>query len=70
MIVTAYKQTDGIFIPFEFLKNIINQEFTQLIVDINIIEYKNEIVRKTSGILKNYNIDGVKYQNKIRNEWK
>jgi len=47
MIVTAYKQSDGIFISFEFLKNIINQEFTQLIVDINIIEYKNEIVRKT-----------------------
>lgn len=69
MIVTAINKNGGIFIPFESIKNLINKEFSKLVVDIKILQYKNEIINKTSGLLKSYNKDGVEYENTIRKEW-
>ena len=36
----------------------------------NSISYLDEILNKTSGLLKARNIDPVKWQREIRNEWK
>ncbi len=70
MLVTAIKQSNGIFIPFENIKEELSQNFTHLILEIEIIEYKNDIIKKTAGILKNFNIDGLEYEKKLRKEWK
>ena len=69
MIVTAIKQADGLFIPYEQLKRILKQEFTKIMLDIKVIEYKNDIINESSGLLNNYNIDAVDFQNTIRDEW-
>jgi len=70
MLVTAIKQYNGIFIPFENFKESLSQNFTHLILEIKIIEYKNDIIKKTSGLLRNSKIDGLTYERDLREEWK
>ena len=70
MLVTAVKQNDGIFIPFDNIKEMLAHNFTHIILDIKIIEYKNDIIKKTSGLLKNSKIDALTYERKLREEWK
>ena len=69
MKVIAYKRRDGLFIPLEQLSQLKNQDFTELKLDIKIIQYKNESVSQTSGLLSGHAEDGVGYQNAIRDEW-
>ncbi len=70
MIVTALKQNNGLFIPLEYLKDIFEIDFTQIKLEINIIEFINDSVKATSGIIKTNKMDGKKYQDKMRKEWK
>jgi hypothetical protein len=69
MIVIALKQNNGLLIPIEYLKDIFDIDFTQIKLEINILEYTNDSVKATSGIIKSNKVDGKKYQDKIRKEW-
>jgi hypothetical protein len=70
MLVKGYIEGKNLLIPNIDMNLISNNK---LFLDIEIIsrdlDNAKKMIRKTSGILKNYNIDGVEYQNKIRNEW-
>ena len=69
MIVTAYKQNSSLFIPTEYIQELFNTDFTQIKLEISVLEFKNDTVKMTSGIIKKNKIDGVKFQNEIRKEW-
>jgi len=70
MLVTALRQNNGIFIPYENIKEIIAQNFTHIVLEIKIIEFKNDIVKKTAGLLKTSKTDGLEYERTLRDEWK
>ncbi len=70
MLVIAVRQSNGLYIPFTDIKNIESKDFSQIVLDIKIVEYKNELVRKTAGIFKNNKTDGLEYERNIRKEWR
>lgn len=67
-IVRPKSQDYTIRIPKEY----INQEVEILVLPFSQIEENDDFVdlaRKTSGILKDKNIDPIKWQKEIRDEW-
>ena len=70
MLVKGYIQDNNLYIPNIDIKQIKNKKIS-LKVEIvtSSTNEKLEIIKNTAGILKNLNIDGLDYQNTIRNEW-
>jgi len=71
--ITALKNDELILhLPKEYLNKTIeilifpveDEEIFQ-----NIISYSDDILKNTAGLFKNRNIDPVKWQKDIRNEW-
>ncbi len=73
MIYTAFIQDGGLFIPNVSEKSFYNQSTIK--VDLRMLlpeKNKNDLPKSMTqavGILSKDNIDGVKYQNELRDEW-
>jgi hypothetical protein len=59
-----------ITLPRESLKYLDNK-VVQVEVDEKLLkkEIEHSAIKKAKGLLKKYNVDGLKYQKKIRKEW-